>query len=435
MFWHRFPLAGLLILSGIVLPPQATADLIRLKNGGELRGQIQDSRKRSPAGKPINIRTLSGALVEVNPAEIEFVTRRSLKVERYETRARETADTLEAQWELAEWCRKNRLITQRTTHLQRVVELEPDHERAHRALGHMRHGDGWASREELMAARGYVKYKGRYVSQQELELREQNSAEREAENAWHQKIRLWHGWLDHRSVERQAQGAAKLRAVDDPNAVRSLSQLFAEEEDPSRRALYVQIMSGIPGDKPVGPLVQQSLQDPEKRIRGDALDGLSADQLAAAVPHYLKALGDDANVVVRRAASALKEIGSPQAIPHLIDALVTTHKYKVQVADNASSVSFGKDGSFNLGGGRQTILPPEIAIGLRTGQFPDGVIILEPNIPTRKRVVTVKQTHENQEVKSALVRLTGQDFGYNRRDWTLWWAAQQQAGIQVPGIP
>ena len=58
------------------------------------------------------------------------------------TRAEETeyerirptyADTAEAQWELAQWCREHKLPAQRTVHLRRVIELDPEHVEARRA--------------------------------------------------------------------------------------------------------------------------------------------------------------------------------------------------------------------------------------------------------------------------------------------------------------
>lgn len=426
--------AALLGACCCVLAPTGAAwgDLIKLKNGGELRGRIQQRRTGPAENQPTTIRTLSGALVVVDPAEIEFVTRRSLKVEHYESRARATPDTVEDQWELAEWCRRNRLTTQRDEHLERVVELAPDHEEAHRALGHMLQDGEWTSRDAIMKAQGYVKYRGRYVSAQELESIEENESEREAEYQWYKKIRLWYGWLDR--ADRQGQGEAKLLGVDHPDAVRALAQFFAEEKDVARRSMYVDILSRIPGDKSVEALVRQSLNDPESHIRQAAFEGLSADQFDVAYQYYLEALSDENNMVLQRAASALGDIANMQAIPHLIDALVTTHRYRVQIRDTTKTIAFGADGSFRMGA-QPIVLPPEIELGLRTGQFPNGVVYIDnsPRAPTR--TVTIKQEHENSEVRRALRKLTGQNFGYDRRDWALWWASQKQAGVAAPAVP
>ena len=103
------------------------ADVIRLKNGGEVRGQIDRSTLRS-GSKSFTIETLSGAVVIVDRKHLQFIVRRPLMVEVYETRAKQTADTVETQWELANWCSENRLAEQYRECLQRIVDLEPENE-------------------------------------------------------------------------------------------------------------------------------------------------------------------------------------------------------------------------------------------------------------------------------------------------------------------
>ena len=49
---------------------------------------------------------------------------------------RTVPNTVEGHWDMAERCRKAGLKTQRDTHLQKVLELDPNHRR---------HGGDWAS--------------------------------------------------------------------------------------------------------------------------------------------------------------------------------------------------------------------------------------------------------------------------------------------------
>ena len=115
-----------------------SADVIRLDNGGELRGELLRAVTRTP-GETIVMRTLAGSRVEVSGERVVLVARRPLKVEEYELRAERVAtgsDTAEGHWELAEWCRKQRLPDQRRGHLERVVSLAPRHKQAHYGLGH-----------------------------------------------------------------------------------------------------------------------------------------------------------------------------------------------------------------------------------------------------------------------------------------------------------
>lgn len=423
---HRLgaTVAVLLVTAPVPFMPEVRADLIRLKNGGELRGELRD--ERGGAGERLTIRTLSGAVVAVDRADIEFLTRRPLRIEEYEARAKRTPPTVEAQWELAEWCRQNTLISQREQHLETIIELDPDHEKAHYALGHSLHDGQWMTRDELMTSRGYVKHKGRYVTPQELELLEKSEAELQAEREWYRKVRLWHGWLT-RFPDRARDALVEFRRIRDPNAVAALQKYFSEEPDRQARALYVDILEHIPGDKSAAALVRQSLLDSDTDLRIAALEALAPDQHERAMKLFIAELRNGLNPVVERAAAGLKHIGDDRAVPDLIEALVTTHRYRVTVPDPTSSYSFGGDGSFATG---PAIVPPDVEMAMRLGQLPQGVIVNKPNLgPVRTRQVTVKKDHRNANVLAALRELTGEDFGYDERTWQLWYTAQKSGAL------
>lgn len=425
-----------LMIFGIV-GGDTRADLIKLNNGGEVRGKIQ----RNPGGTDddlVTLETLSGAIVVVERKNIQFVTRRSLKVEQYESLAKETPNTVSDRERLAEWCRTNGLTKQRAEQLNLILQLDPDHEKAHRGLGHSNRGGKWMTRDAAMTAQGYVKHKGRYVTRQELELIQKSQAERDAEQKWFKKIRRWHGWLTGRDFDRQKLGLDELKQIQDPDAVSALLRLMQDDRNKQIRELYIQILAQIKGDKPVAPLVTQYLRDSDWKLRFAALDAISPDQYAAAVPLFVKALKNDLNVIIRRAATALARVGGESVVPKLIEALVTTHTYKVQIVDNSTSYSFGTDGSFGSAG-NQSVLPPEIELQLRTGQLPNGVIVNRQRLPglkPRTKTVTVKHTHQNTEVLTALKKLTDENFRYEERTWRRWWNAKKNGlGSNVPVVP
>jgi hypothetical protein len=174
--WRRKHYGRLFAIALVaMLATQARADLIRLNNGGEIRGAVQN--KTDLAGRTeVSIVTLTGARIVVSRSDIEFVTPRSIELEIYESRVRTLPDTIEAHWELAEWCRQNKLTRQRTEQLEAILALDPDHEAAHKALRHTFHNGEWLSQEELMRSRGYIRHKNRWVTQQELDLIEKSAA-------------------------------------------------------------------------------------------------------------------------------------------------------------------------------------------------------------------------------------------------------------------
>lgn len=408
------------------------ADLVRLKTGGELRGKVLQSTDDSV----VTVRTQLGGSVSVSAESVEFVTLRPPLIEEYETRLRQTPPTVEGQLTLADWCRARGLVSQRIERLQQVIELEPDHKKARAALGHIWQEGQWVDQDEMMAARGYVKYKGRYITTLEMELIEKTEEEVEAEKAWYPKIRLWVNWLRGSHLGRQADALANLRGVTDPDACPAVVKFLADDANASLRQLAVQVLSQPGGPKPVAGLTKLMVLDPEPELRKAALDALQPEQHVMAQPYLLRSLRHAQNPVVCRAAAALEQIGDEQAVEPLIEALLTTHRYTIRVPVAQTSVALGPNGS--IGGGGGSALPPEIEAGLRTGQYPNGVIVLNgpgPPPEARTRPVEVSYTHQNAEVLSALQKLTGSNFGYDKRTWRLYWNAEKSGIGKVPVTP
>lgn len=425
-----FSIAAVLIAC---IASRAPADIVRLRNGGLLRGRVAID-DRGADDRQLTITTLSGAVVVIDRRHVDSVTRRPVAREEYEVRAALAENSIDAQWTLAEWCREHNFDAARETHLRRILALDPDNELAHRGLGHIRRNGQWTTHAELMRERGYVKHRGRYVTPQELELMQKREAEDAAEKAWYKKVRKWHSWLTGRSAELQRRAVGELQQANDPGAVPALSRLFSDESDPQLRRIYIQTLKQIPSESAVAALVNQSLRDSDYRLRYEASDAITPDEYEVAMRYYVQALDSAYNVAVTRAAAALEEIGDERVVPALIDALITAHKYRIRVPDNSGIYSFGTDGSF--GNANQIALPPEIELQLRTGQLPYGVEILPPlDVHRRTRLVTIERAHKNSQVLSALANLTGENFGYDKRAWGLWWANHKNSAINAPALP
>lgn len=394
----------------------ARADYVILRSGGEIRGEFLTDTKAKAPGERVIIRTLSGATVDVVHSEIEVVVRRRLIVEDYETRRRALPDTLESQWEMAEWCRQKSLSKEREAHLRRVVEFDPEHLAAHRALGHVRHQGRWMTHDEVMLSRGYVKHKGKYVLPQELELILQDEHVTEAEKNWFRRVRMWHNWLDSDHLERQTEGLAQLEAIREPDAVPALARSFKDVPNEQRRLLYARILGKIEGDKPLQPLILQSIWDESRHVRDLAIKGVRQKDIDKALPVYVKALRHRVNLIVNRAGAALGDLGSDSVVPQLIDALVTRHSYTILVPEPGL-----RPGDMVPVG--QPILPPSVELMAATGQLPYGVQV-NPQTPPRMREVTIDKDEPNESVLTSLTHLTGEDFGFDEPTWRKWYNAQ-----------
>ena len=414
-----------------ILSSPALADLIKLKQGGEIRGKLLQDRSGSES--QLTIETLTGGKVSVDSQQIDFITNRPLVIEEYETRARQVEDTVEGHLQLAEWCRENFLTTPRHEELEKVLQLDPDHAKARAALGYTRHDGEWMTRDQLMRKNGYVKYKGRYVSSAELELLEKNQADLEAERAWSKKIKLWVTWLTSQNPQYQPEGLQNIQNINDPHAVAGLARIMGKHENLNVRALLVSTLTQIPGVLPLRPLSELALTDPQESIRSAALDALAERDASQAIAFFIEALRNKSNLIVQRAAAGLEVIGNRDVVPELISALVTNHTYRVRVPDAASTYSFNSNGSFGASG---IVLPPEIEAGLLAGRYPNGVIVLPSQQPkVQMRTVSIKHVHQNQAVLAALQKITDQNFGYNQRLWRLWWSSSENKTGKIPLVP
>ena len=426
---HRWSLSICLAGLSLLASADLSADVVKLTEGGEIRGLV-----KTPAGKPrkdqvresdeVVVESLTGAEIVVAREQVAFITKRPRTVEEYESSARRVADTVEARWQLAEWCRQHGLAEPRKEQLQRILELDPEHKPAHYGLGHRRQGTKWTTPEEADAellATGFVRYKGRIVTTLERDLLESNTTRQREQNEWRPKIRLWLGWITGRDATRRADAIVRFRELRDPDAVPAIVDFLLGETNTEVRHHAVQTLAQIDGQPPVPALVRVALSDTDQSLQSGAFSALTAEQRAAAVPIIERALRDESNLIVRRAAILLGKCGVRQAIPSLIDALATSHKMRVPQAP-AFAAGFNRDGSQ---GRTNSGLPPDVEAAMRTGQLPYGVVIDNSNVRAPPvKWVTVRVPLQNTEALDALRTLSQQDFGYDKRAWRLWWQAQ-----------
>lgn len=382
------PIAVLLMIS-----TACSAEVFELVGGGQVLGKLLNPDEFPRRTYVIEV--AEGAKVALDAASVRKVHRSRPEAEEYERIRPSFPDTAEGQWAFAQWCRERYLLVQRQTHLRRVIELDPDHVEARHALGYSQVDGRWVTREEVMKKQGYVRYKGRWRLPQEVELIEEQQQLKEAQQEWFIKLKRWRGWLDSDRVE---EGRKNILAIDDPVAAKALMVGLKEEEDPRVRKLYVAALAKIDTSVSNRALAITAINDDVEEVRLTCLDHLEKERRPDVVTYFVVKLKDKNNRVVNLAAYALGRMKDPTSIGPLINALITTHKFKLPASGGGINPSFGSGGS-----------------GLSVGNKPKII---------RKQI-------SNQAALDALVVITGVNFNFDQRAWKHWHAAQKKPAPSI----
>jgi len=377
-------------------PRVVQADVFILTQGGELVGELlnpDESPRQSYA-----VKTPEGVVLTLASNQVKQVLRPKPEEVEYQAIRSQYPDTTEGQWNLAEWCKEKKLAAYRRAHLERVLELDPNHEAAHKALGHVKIDGKWTTQREQLNSQGLRFYRGRVRTQQEIDILEEKQRTNTAEKDWAQKIDRLISRLGSDQAE-EARNA--LLAIRDPAAVKGLAAALKRSPYPPVRIILAQTLAGIGTHEAVMALAFSSIEDPVEEVRLTCLELLKKKKDPAAVEYFVGRLSvkKSNNVQINRAAVALKVMEARSAIGPLIDSLITVHKVRnPNFNPNQMSTTFGT----GPGGGG--------GMGMGMGSGPKYFV----------------QSVRNPDVLDALVALTGQAaLGFDVPAWRAWLAAQK----------
>ena len=247
------------------------------------------------------------------------------------------------------------------------------------------------TQQELMAERGYVRYRGGWRTAQEIELIERAERVMLAQKEWSGKLERLRRQVDQSTQADQA--AEEIREISDPAAVPAVAAALAKEPVFQVRSWYVEALSRIRSSDAVGVLVAAALDHPDPETRIAAVERLTVIGPHVAVPTLVAALRSADNAQVNRAAEALGRLGVPLAVGPLVDALETQHV----VVSGDGKPEGSTSATFTPSGG-----------GLSMGGGP------------KRSTMSVR----NDRVLEALVALTGTNFEWDARGWRVWLATR-----------
>jgi hypothetical protein len=379
----------------LALVSAAGGDELLLSGGGRLSGKIVNA-DQSPRTNYV-VELASGAMLTLGKEQVRQVIAETAADVEYAAIRHQQPDTAAGQWALAEWCKEHKLYDERKQHLARVVELEPDHVNARAALGYSKIGGRWTTQAQHQAGLGKVLYKGTYHFPQAIEIMENRERAEKAKSLWFANLKRWR---DQLGGEKGSAASTSITTINDPAAMWALRDFLQNEENENVRVLYVKALSNIGNGDAQSLLVELSLQDESEEVRLTALDYLDDHPQYSLISRYIQGLRSGDNRVVNRSAVALSRFKDRRAIAPLIEALVTTHKYKVTTGNS-------NPGAISAGNG-------SLGSGLSMGQ--------STHIETK--------VLQNQAVLETLVVLAGgNNFQYDMQAWKSWYAGQKKNSL------
>jgi len=173
------------ILTAALFALPALGDVVHLKNGGTLEGQVTLTPDGAVVKLPVGeVRVSNDAIARIEKKETAF--------DQYLKRAAGIKeDDAEGHYQLGVWAQGAGLAGQARDEFGKTLALRPDHEGAHAALGHKKVDGKWMTPEQEMQAKGLVQREGQWMTPEvaakfdamkaELEAARQRRAIAEAE--------------------------------------------------------------------------------------------------------------------------------------------------------------------------------------------------------------------------------------------------------------
>lgn len=332
------------------------ADTVEISGGGHLNGEIQ-------RGKDLVIVKVDDQIQVALP---ESRVRRVVDTDglaEYRQRVEQAGNDAENHYQLALWCVRSDSIAgdvqrYRKYHLQRAIELDPDHAQARGALNYTKQNGKWIRTVDLMTERGMVPRSGRWELPEAAAIEDYQDAVNVDARKWNREVKRLVAVV-LRGSSKAGEAMETLSNIADPLAASAIAQqLLESRENRSQtrplRLLWVRLLGQFRNMVAVEALVRAGLEESDDAVREAALNELVGYGSGSAVATYLQYLSGNDNRLVNRAARALTWFPDRELVLTYVDALVTTHTTE-SAPGPGMQVGFGDGGGGMQAGGKKQI--------------------------------------------------------------------------------
>ena len=381
------------------------ADTVEISGGGHLTGKV-DRRKEATI-----VKIDDELQVAIRPSRVSRVVK-SEDLANYHARAAKLGDDAELHYQHGIWCVTGNNVPGNSKHykrfhMERAVELDPDHANARAQLGYKKHEGKWVLTSELMRDRGMISKAGRWEVPEAVALEEAQDTSNTDAKKWIREVaRLTKVAFKKSNLTRDQTKSQEamdaLKAIDDPLAATAIAKQLADSrgnrsQSRAMRMLWVDLLGKFRTTVSVRALVLAGIEEEDELIRQRALDKLVDYGSASAVMTYLPMLKSNNNKTVNRAARALSWFPDPELALDYVNALVTEH---------SRMVAPGPGTQAGFGGGSNT----------SGGTFSQG----------SQKPKKITETLTNPAVLSLVKTIEpAADFGYDEKAWKYHFAQQR----------
>ncbi len=413
------------------------ADVIVLRGGGQIQGKVILDPKRPETALVLLLKGRKPLTLQKQQI-LEVIPKASPLDDYLVRKSRVAANpTAAAELELGQWCEQNQLPDLARLHYEAALQLDGSLGTAHKKLGHVQYREQWLSPDEVRQAQGLVKHRGRWITEDEKAKLDETAAASASQASWLRRIKLLRQAILSSTTDRRREAEAELMQIQEPEAVAPLVKVLSHNAVPLR-ILLAYVLGEIPGKESSRALVDMILAEPDDEVRGAVLRQLEQRDEPGIVPQLIQGLRSEDTKVVNRAAWTLGNIEAVAAVPYLASALITTEEQIVLTseADLQGGVSGSGVGPALMGmndNWAAYLTPPAIgpnvvaygavSVPLTPSQLiggGGGIFGLNAPPSRQPQLRAVTFTYQNLEVLTALVKLTGQDFGYDVGAWRRW---------------
>ncbi len=304
---------------------------------------------------------------------------------------------------------------------EHVIEIDPDHAVARRALEQEKVDGAWVSEEVARRRRGLVLYEGRWVLPAEVEARTRQPSEAMP------RVATPSDDARTRDVIRTSAGddallrrAARLALSKTPREQRlraALGTLY--DPSPRVRRQSAALLGELGDEAALRPLILSAARDVDPEVRQEAVRAAASfghDDVA--IP-FVRALGSTHPRLVANAAQALAALGDQRAIGYIVKRMSSHGSSSRNFVSFLNQVSYVRDYDVEIAQA-SNIANPDVST------ISDGVIL-----DVRVVHASFEKTWVEPLLVNAAASLAGQPF--QSRDEVMAWYAEHEE--ELPDFP